>query len=166
MVIVRPVKISDAHALAALFSQLNNETPFMAMGEQNNATELSENLALFINSSTQVLYVIAQDDNTLLGFAIGITGYISGDHDSASLVIGIVQASIGRGLGRQLLAHVETWARLQKLKQLELTVMITNDNAIGFYRKSGFEQIIAKPQETIDGIAENELYMVKAVNLV
>jgi len=164
MVIVRLVKISDAHALTALFSQLNNETPFMAMGEQNNATELSENLALFINSSTQVLYVIEQDDNTLLGFAIGITGYISGEHDSASLVIGIVQASIGRGFGRQLLAHVETWARLQKLRQLELTVMIDNKNAIVFYRKSNFKQIIAKPSGMIDAISENELYMVKQLD--
>jgi len=101
MVIIRPVKVTDAHALSTLFSQLNNETPFMAMGEKNSATELSRHLELFINSTTQVLYVIERDNHNLIGFAIGITGYISGDSHTASLVIGIQQASIGLGLGRQ-----------------------------------------------------------------
>lgn len=164
MELIRPVKVSDAEALSALFSQLNDETPFMAMGEKNSATELSEHLALFINSSTQVLYVIEQDGYKLLGFAIGITGYISGDSNTASLIIGVQQASIGMGLGGQLLAHVEAWARLFKLQQLELTVMITNENAIVFYKGNGFKQIMSKPQGMIDGIAENELYMVKALN--
>ena len=165
MDIIRPVKVTDAHALSVLFTQLNDETPFMAMGDKNSASELSEHLTLFINSATQVLYVIEQDNHKLIGFAIGITGYISGDSHTASLVIGIQQASIGLGLGGQLLAHVETWARLFKLKQLELTVMITNENAIVFYKTNGFKQLISKPQGMIDDLAENELYMVKAVNL-
>jgi len=165
MVIIRPVKVTDAHALSTLFSQLNNETPFMAMGEKNSATELSSHLELFINSTTQVLYVIERDNHNLIGFAIGITGYISGDSHTASLVIGIQQASIGLGLGRQLLAHVEEWARLSKLKQLELTVMISNTYAIVFYKNNGFKQLISKQQGVIDDLTENELYMVKAVNL-
>ncbi|MDX2319061.1 MAG: GNAT family N-acetyltransferase [Moritella sp.] len=164
MLIIRPIKVCDAQALSALFSQLDDETPFMAMGEHNSAIELSEHLGLFINSATQVLYVIEQDGHKLLGFAIGISGYISGDSNTAALVIGIQQASIGKGLGRQLLAHVETWARLLKLKQLELTVIITNENAIGFYKRNGFKQIIVKPAGMIDDLTENELYMVKALN--
>ncbi|MGC3833036.1 GNAT family N-acetyltransferase [Moritella viscosa] len=90
---------------------------------------------------------------------------MSGDSHTASLVIGIQQASIGLGLGRQLLAHVEEWARLSKLKQLELTVMISNTYAIVFYKNNGFEQLISKQQGVIDDLTENELYMVKAVNL-
>jgi len=162
-VIIRPVKEADAKALSALFSQLNAETPFMAMGENNSATELSEHLALFINSATQVLYVIEEDGHVLLGFAIGITGYISGDSHTASLVIGIVQASIGKGLGKQLLLHVEAWARLHKLQQLELTVMRDNKNAIAFYQNAGFNQQLAKPAGMIDALTENELYMLKVV---
>ena len=161
--IIRPVKEADAKALSALLSPLDNETPFMAMGDNNSATELSEHLALFINSATQVLYVIEQDGHKLLGFAIGIAGYISGDSHTASLVIGIVQASIGKGLGQQLLLHVEAWARLHKLQQLELTVMIDNENAIVFYKHAGFKQQIAKPAGMIGELTENELYMVKVV---
>lgn len=155
--------MSDAQALSTLFSQLNDETPFMAMGEQNSAAELSENLALFINSATQVLYVIEEDNSKLLGFSIGITGYISGDRNTASLVIGIVQASTGKGLGQQLLLHVETWAQQSKLQQLELTVMLENKNAIAFYNTAGFKQQITKPAGMIGDFNENELYMLKAV---
>lgn len=161
--IIRPVNVSDAQVLAVLFSQLNSETPFMAMGEQNSAAELCEHLALFINSSTQVLYVIEQDKHKLLGFAIGITGYISGDNHSGSLVIGIEQASIGLGLGRQLFLHVDAWARLHQLKQLELTVMIDNKTAIEFYKKAGFKQQTVKPVGMVDGLTVNELYMIKVV---
>lgn len=164
MVIIRQVKVSDAQALAALFSQLNEETPFMAMGENNSAVELSEHLSLFIDSATQVLYVIEQDGRDLLGFAIGITGYISGNGHAVSLIIGIKQANVGRGLGRKLLANVETWSRLHNLKQLELTVMIANENAIVFYENNNFKQLIAKPSGMIDGITENELYMVKVLD--
>jgi len=159
MVIIRSVKDADANALSALFSQLDSETPFMAMGEQNSATELSEHLALFINSATQVLYVIEQDQYKLLGFAIGITGYISGNSHTAALVIGIQQASIGRGFGLQLLAHVEMWALRSKLTQLELTVMADNKNAIVFYNNHGFKPMAA----TSLGIVEHELYMLKVL---
>ncbi|GIC75977.1 GNAT family N-acetyltransferase [Moritella sp. F3] len=161
--IIRPVRMSDAHALSILFTQLNTETPFMAMGEQNSAAELCEHLALFINSPTQVLYVIEAENQPLLGFAIGIAAYISGDRHSVSLVIGIEQASIGRGLGRQLLLQVEAWARLHQLQQLELTVMVNNINAIKFYENTGFKQQTIKPSGMVDDLASNELYMRKAV---
>ncbi|MFT5807877.1 MAG: ribosomal protein S18 acetylase RimI-like enzyme [Moritella dasanensis] len=165
--IIRSVKVSDAQALTTLLSQLNGETPFMAMGEKNSAAELCEHLTLFINSATQVLYVIEGDCAKLLGFAIGIIGYISGDttgnSDSVSLVIGIEQASTGMGLGRQLLLHVEAWSRLHKLKQLELTVMIDNKNAIAFYKKAGFKLQAVKPLGMVEVLTENELYMLKAV---
>ncbi|WP_255554710.1 GNAT family N-acetyltransferase [Moritella sp. 24] len=167
MMIIRPVKVTDAEALSMLLSQLNGETPFMAMGEKNSAAELCAHLALFIEASTQVLYVAEQvlnNESSLIGFTIGIAGYVGHDMDAISLVIGVQQASIGVGLGRELLAHVETWARLLNYKQLELTVMITNKNAIVFYKNNGFKQIIAKPKGMIDGMTKNELYMVKVIN--
>lgn len=164
MALIRAVKVSDAPALVALFTQLDNETPFMAMGEQNNAAELSESLGLFIDSPSQALYVIEQDAHNLLGFAIGITGYVSGDSNTVSLVMGIEQANIGRGLGRQLLLHVETWAQLHQLQQLELTVMVSNQNAIEFYKHNGFKQITSKSQGLIDDLTEHELYMLKRLN--
>ncbi|WP_198551561.1 GNAT family N-acetyltransferase [Moritella sp. Urea-trap-13] len=161
--VIRPVKVSDALVLSTLFCQLNDETPFLAMGEQNSAAELCEHLALFINSPAQVLYVIEAGEHKLLGFAIAITGYISGDSQRVSVVIGIEQASIGRGLGRQLLLHIDGWARLHQLPLLELTVMVNNENAIAFYENTGFKQQTVKPPGMIDDLADNELYMVKVV---
>lgn len=163
MVLIRQVQVTDAVALSALLSKLNAETPFMAMGEQNSAAELSEHLELFIDSATQVLFVI-EDGAKLIGFAIGITGYISGDSNTAALVIGIVQANIGMGFGGQLLAHIEAWAQGAQLQRLELTVMINNENAIVFYEKAGFKQQTVKPREMIPDLTENELYMLKVVN--
>jgi len=43
--------------------------------------------------------------------------------------------------------------------------MISNTYAIVFYKNNGFKQLISKQQGVIDDLTENELYMVKAVNL-
>lgn len=181
MVTIRQVKETDGLAFSQLLKQLDAETPFMAMGEHNSAEELSQHLGLFIDSAVQVLFVVEAQDKKLIGFAIGIAGYISGDSNTAALVIGIVQASVGMGLGRQLLAHIEAWAQRSALLQLELAVMIDNDNAIRFYEHAGFKQQLGLPiasaikqaitppvtqeNDQVNELTENELYMLKVVHL-
>jgi hypothetical protein len=39
--------------------------------------------------------------------------------------------------------------------------MISNKNAIVFYKNNGFKQLVSKQQAMIDDLTENELYMVK-----
>ncbi|QFI36458.1 GNAT family N-acetyltransferase [Moritella marina ATCC 15381] len=165
MVTIRQVQETDGLALSLLLNQLDAETPFMAMGEQNSAEELSQHLGLFIDSAAQVLLVVETKDMQLIGFAIGITGYISGDRNTAALVIGIKQAHVGMGFGRQLLTHIEDWAQDAQLQQLELAVMNNNDNAIVFYENMGFKQQIIQPGSLVSELTKNELYMIKAVNL-
>ena len=76
MVTIRQVKETDGLAFSQLLKQLDAETPFMAMGEHNSAEELSQHLGLFIDSAVQVLFVVEAQDKKLIGFAIGIAGYI------------------------------------------------------------------------------------------
>ena len=116
MTIIRQVQEADGIALSKLLNQLDAETPFMAMGEQNSAEALTQHLGLFIDSAAQTLLVIEAKDTKLIGFAIGITGYIRGDSHTAALVIGIEQAHVGLGLGRQLLTHIEDWAQRSALQ--------------------------------------------------
>jgi ribosomal protein S18 acetylase RimI-like enzyme len=44
----------------------------------------------------------------------------------------------GRGIGRALLAHAETWARAHRCKMLTLSVFPGNTRARALYERSGF----------------------------
>jgi RimJ/RimL family protein N-acetyltransferase len=54
------------------------------------------------------------------------------------LVIGIRAAHAGRGLGSQLFAVMEAWARQRAIHRLHLTVMIHNERALALYQRVGF----------------------------
>jgi ribosomal protein S18 acetylase RimI-like enzyme len=64
----------------------------------------------------------------------------------------------GRGVGRAAMEHLITALRLKKAPGMHLDVAPDNDNAIGFYRKLGFE-VIDHPS-----IAPGRLFMGKRLD--
>ena len=54
--------------------------------------------------------------------------------------MGVLQAWVGRGIGRSLLEALEGWARSNGLHRLELMVNYNNERAIRLYEKFGFER--------------------------
>lgn len=55
------------------------------------------------------------------------------------LMVGILQAFTGQGIGTQLFLAMEDWARNPGILRLELTVMTHNHAAVALYQKHGFE---------------------------
>ena len=70
-----------------------------------------------------------------------------------------------KGIGRQLLAHVEQWAAAQPaLRWIDLRVLSTNEAAIGLYRAAGFNmQSAVADRFEIDGMPIGEVSMAKRV---
>jgi GNAT superfamily N-acetyltransferase len=160
--LIREVTVADAAALAVLFTQLDAETVFTAMGEPSTAAELADHLAMFNHSSTQVFYVL-ECENQLVGFAIAIAAYVTANPTALSVVMGITQAHAGQGLGMQLLTQIETWAIAFNFSWLELMVMAQNQRAISFYQQADFELKTLEQDPLVDEAGANELYMVKQV---
>ena len=52
--------------------------------------------------------------------------------------IAVAPGHDGRGIGRVLLAHAETWARANRCKLLTLSVFPANARARGLYEQAGF----------------------------
>lgn len=52
--------------------------------------------------------------------------------------IAVASGQDGRGIGRALLAHAETWARANHCKLLTLSVFPANARARGLYEQAGF----------------------------
>lgn len=114
--------------------------------------------------SLSVMFVIERQ-GTLVGFAVGVAGYVSSNPLSLGVVMGILQAQQGLGLGRQLLAALESWARLQGFAALALTVMAHNHRAVRLYQSSGFIlQWTRADAFDLNGESVDELYMQKVLS--
>lgn len=57
---------------------------------------------------------------------------------TAQIVIGILKAFQGQGIGKMLFEALEKWARSKKIHRLELDVIVPNERAINLYKKMGF----------------------------
>ena len=81
---------------------------------------------------------------------------------TAYIVVGVLQAFGGRGIGAQLFTAAETWAKAQHIHRLELTVMTHNTRAIRLYQKMGFViEGTRRDSLCIDGIHVDEYFMSK-----
>ncbi len=185
---IRHVRLSDAGALIGLFSNLADETDFMQFELSDTSSSLDEQeseLRSFIASTlnadapeelsngvfqakvtvppTQVMFVIEQQGE-LIGFIVGVAGYVCSNPHSLGLVMGIRQAQQGLGLGKQLLAALGSWAELQGYAALELTVMAHNSRAVQLYQSAGFTlQGTRENAFELNGKPVDELYMQKAL---
>lgn len=65
---------------------------------------------------------------------------LSGRPSAHLEVLAVGESAVGRGVGKQLLAAVETEVRARGCAHLTLNVFMRNENARGFYRRLGFDE--------------------------
>lgn len=163
---IRHAKSEDAPSLIALFKQLDVETAFMLFEPEERTINVEQQvdvLSAFNNSSTQTM-LVAESNDTILGFAVGIGGSAHRNRHSISLVIGVLQAYWNKGIGGDLIQALEAWAKARNMHRLELSVAAHNTRAIAFYEKYGFEREgIRRDALRIEGQYVNEIYMSKLV---
>ena len=107
---------------------------------------------------------VCETDTELIGVVFGNRGIARRIRHSRYVVIGVLQAWVGRGIGRALLEALEDWARSRGMHRLELTVDIDNRRAIVLYEKCGFEREGVKRHfRKVDGKYSDELYMSKLI---
>jgi RimJ/RimL family protein N-acetyltransferase len=163
---VREAIPSDSARLVPFFRTLYSETNFMLF-EPDEFTATEEQQARRIEgmarSDSGVMFV-CEDDNELIGVVSGNRGIAIRTRHSLYVVIGVLQAWVGRGVGRALLEALESWARSRGLHRLELTVDVDNRRAIALYEKFGFEREgVKRHSRKIEGRYLDELYMSKLI---
>jgi RimJ/RimL family protein N-acetyltransferase len=108
--------------------------------------------------------VVAEAEGKLIGAASSNRGSAKRNRHSGYVVMGVVEACTGRGVGRALLRALEAWARANEVHRLELTVQVRNHRAIALYEKCGFEREGLKRHSlNIEGRFIDELYMSKLI---
>jgi GNAT superfamily N-acetyltransferase len=127
---VRPPLPSDAPALAALAGELGYPTDAQAM--------LGRLAALH---ATDAAVMVATDANDTPTGWCHVELHRSLVEPLSALILGLVVAEGHRseGIGAQLLAAAERWARARGCRRLLVATRITRERAHRFYAREGYE---------------------------
>ena len=162
--LIRTAREDDAADLLRLLKQLDRETRFMMYepGERTTTVREQEDLLRGVLASGNGTVLVAEEDGRMVGFLEATGGAFRRNRHVAHLVVGVLGACTGRGIGTALMEEVERWARGHGVLRLELTVMTHNVSALALYEKAGFEiEGTRRHSMLVDGSYADEHYMAK-----
>jgi ribosomal protein S18 acetylase RimI-like enzyme len=132
---IRDLAVRDIAAFAVLRHRIAEQNQFSLPANgffQDNGESFAEQIARTLRDPAHKR-ILALRAGRLAGFVS-----VFRDGNTAQLEIGVDAASVGQGVGRQLMEAVETWARAAGLACLELDVAPANVRAIALYERCGF----------------------------
>ena len=164
---IRAIRESDSEQFLLLGKLLDQETQFMMLepGERTmTIEEQTQRIKSILSQDNQMIFVV-EHENRLVGFLGAFGGGFYRNRHCAHIVIGIMQAYVGQGIGKRFFLALEKWAIDHKLHRLELTVMCHNERAIQLYQKMGFKtEGIKQDSLWVNGKYVDEYYMAKILS--
>lgn len=161
---IRPIDESDAERFLELCLALDDEgeTMMLERGERERDVDaVRARIRAMLATANSIIFV-AESERLLVGYIEASGGTFRRNRHNAQIVIGVRRAFSGRGVGRQLFASLERWAREVALRRLELTVMVHNVVAIHLYERVGFVvEGRRKDSLRVNGTFVDELAMAK-----
>lgn len=166
--IVRTATVEDAPGLCALRIQLAKETDFMLPtleeAQQASIKGQYEMLKSLIDHDRSTM-IVAEENGTLVGFAMAKGNFAIKLSHVASIVIGVTKEFWGKGAARLMMDQMHSWGAAAGLKRFELTVLTENVRAITFYRNLGYSEEGTRNRAVWMGAKfEDELYMGKRLD--
>ena len=163
---IRAIKESDSEQFLLLGKSLDQETQFMMLEPDERITTIEEQrqrIKNVLSQSNQIIFV-AEHENQLIGFLGAYGGNFQRNRHSVYIVIGILQAYTGQGIGKQFFKMVDEWATNHNIHRLELTVMAHNERAVRLYKKMGYKiEGVKQDSLWVNGKYIDEYYMAKIV---
>jgi ribosomal protein S18 acetylase RimI-like enzyme len=154
----------DAAGLLALKQALDRETSFMLLEadeRREDRQHVVADLGAVADTANSVV-IVAEAAGQLVGYAEARGGRVRRNRITAQVVIGVLAAASGRGVGSGLLRELELWAPAHGIHRLELTVMAHNRRAFELYQRMGYT-VEGRRRECliVDGRLVDELYMAR-----
>jgi RimJ/RimL family protein N-acetyltransferase len=160
----RVANSDDAGGLLALKQRLDGDTSFMLREPDERSGDVAEIAAELEGMSAHPgsALILAETSSGLVGYVEAEGGRFRRNRATVHVVIGVLAAASGHGVGSGLLRALERWAISVGLHRLELTVMAHNRRAIELYERMGFV-VEGRRHEclVVDGQLVDELYMAK-----
>jgi len=128
--VIRAAEENDAASLADLATQLGYPTGGPAMAERLRAIRPAGEVLVAERDGRVVAWIyVAELPSILSGPRADILGFI------------VDEGCRGQGIGRELLAAAEAWARERGLATVVVKSAIHRDRTHDFYRRAGYEDV-------------------------
>ena len=154
---------NDATELSELRVKIDGETEYLdrEAGEDFLGPEDCERIIIEDLLSASSLFLIAEVEGKIVGFARCAGNKLSRFKHKAEFGICILKEYCGYGIGRKLLESIVNWADSIGIEKIALTVVQANENAIHLYKKYGFieEGLLRKDRIHKDGNYYNTIMM-------
>ncbi|WP_226793596.1 GNAT family N-acetyltransferase [Bacillus sp. B1-b2] len=149
---IRKIRLNDADCFSKLVQQVEHESEYMLWesGERIITLEQQKNRIESFQKDKKSEILVAEVEENLVGYLIAIGNQPRRVQHIAYIVVGIIEACQGRGIGKALFEALIKWAEEQWISRLELTVRVDNESAVGLYKRMGFE---------IEGIKRHSIYI-------
>ena len=161
---IRAIMGNDSRNYLDLCKKLDRETKFMLYepDERTLSVDEQENRIQSLLSNENSMIFVAEDNGELVGYLGAYGGNVKRIKYRVHIVVGILQAYVGRGIGTELFNELEKWSMQVGVHRMELTVMAHNEIGLALYKKMGFFiEGIAKDSIFVDGKYVDEYYMAK-----
>lgn len=137
---IRRAELRDSRSLLAMKKQLDRETTSMLYepGERRltDGDQLEQIRSLLRSSNS--LMLVAEAEGQVVGYLEATGGKVRRNQHTIYIVVGILEACTGQGLGRRLFEMMFEWATRRHVLRAELTVQASNQRAYRLYRSLGF----------------------------
>ncbi|HNW47171.1 MAG TPA: GNAT family protein [Thermotogota bacterium] len=161
---VRKITEADAAPYLELRCALDSESKTLLLepGERKTTVDEMRRTIQDILHQPNSMVFLATDEERLVGFLSAIGGKANRHRGTITIVIGILEAYTGRGIGKKLFVEMEKWARGIGAHRLELGLMAHNERALRLYTSLGYQPEGRKRDVfLVDGVYVDELMMGK-----
>ncbi len=131
MLAVREITSTDAEAAADLSAQL---------GYPVSADVMRTRIQALDNITDHVVYVACDSDVVVGWIDVAVTHHLQAETYAEIGGLVVSQNCRSKGIGRELLAKAEEWARSRGLKNTLVRSRTTREAAHRFYLREGYEQ--------------------------
>ncbi len=136
---LRPFTDGDIDVLSALRNDLATQTTLLALPRPSGVDRVR---AWATQSKEDHLFFVVADAKTNASLGFVQLAHLDLLHGTADLGIALHDSARGKGHGRSAIALVERFGRdTFRIRKISLTVLATNEAAIGLYRDSGYETV-------------------------
>jgi GNAT superfamily N-acetyltransferase len=130
---IRPIALRDAEAVAALTTQL---------GYPVEADPIASRISPLLEDSSSAVLVAVDGDDRPIGW-LHVALLLSLEGDARVHIMGLVVGDGHRsaGIGQELLAAGETWARERGVTRMTVYSRQTRERAHRFYEREGYAMV-------------------------
>jgi RimJ/RimL family protein N-acetyltransferase len=164
LLVIRPIQEEDVEEFLDLANRLDEETSFRLLepGERRTTVEGQREIIRRCQVGGHDAILVATWEGRLVGYIAALGGKARRNRHRAEVVVAVLRAYGGRGIGTRLFEALEEWAAERGVHRLELTVMAHNERAIRLYERLRYEVEGRKRDSLfVDGSYVDEYCMAK-----